>query len=69
MQQPRTEAGHLYVKLVGNLHVRRRLAHIASPTQEQEAEIATQLDRLWERMDAAEQARVERVVAARIGKA
>lgn len=52
----------MYVKLARGLQTRRKLAHLTPPTQEQEAEIAEQLDQLWTLMDDAEQARVESIL-------
>lgn len=59
MLQPRTEAGHLYVKLLHGLTTSRKLSLW---TDEREAEACAELDALWDMMSADEQARVEDAV-------
>ena len=54
---PHTEAGHLYVRLMQRINMDRRVGH-----SECESEIVDQLQMLWERMDTAEQGRVEQSV-------
>lgn len=56
---PRTERGHLYVKLMHQLLLQRRFG----PGDENEKNgLRAQLLALWDGMDAAEQSRVERSV-------
>lgn len=64
-QRPKTERGHLYVKLARGLLVRRRLRSL---DQGEEADVAAQLQQLWDGMDEAEQARVEAAVGARAAR-
>lgn len=57
--RPRTEVGHLYCKLMQRLLVGRELG----VGQHEQAVVCDQMDDLWPRMSADEQARVESVLA------